>query len=200
MVFTNWLFLHCFKVWGCEGDGRVMSQVFVVFCYVDGRSGSQSRFADMKAGLGNFSKYSVMQQQPNVQSVFHKCQRKKEHSLGTKSSNRSLCIILGTPIHVGILLAVLIWHQYQSKELVLASLQKIFFTSILDNVDGKIQMMDHGLGILRDLGNIYIMTKRGERPYLRLNKIERQPSTVQKKLWYMIALCWKGEYGVLIRV
>ncbi len=76
---------RCFQVWGYEDYGGVMShglrhkkcriKVFVKFCYVDGRNGSQSRFVNVKPGLGNFSKYTVMQQQ--IQSVFHKCWRKK---------------------------------------------------------------------------------------------------------------------------
>ncbi len=72
---------------GYAGYGGVMShglehkkyriKVFVKFCYVDGGNGSLSRFVNVESGLGNFSKYTVMQQQPNIQSVFHKRWRKK---------------------------------------------------------------------------------------------------------------------------
>ncbi len=109
--------VHCFctvfKGGGYEGDGRVMShnlghekcriKVFVMFCYLGGKNGSLSRFEIVEPGLGNFSKYRGIQQQPNIQSVFHKCWRKKWPRLGTKSSNRILCFFLGTPIHVEIL-------------------------------------------------------------------------------------------------
>ncbi len=70
-----------------EGDGGVMShelghkkcsiKVSVMFCYLDGKNGPLSRFADVESDLGNFSKYRGIQQQPNIQLVFHKCWRKK---------------------------------------------------------------------------------------------------------------------------
>ncbi len=127
---TNWLLLHCFQGRGYEGDGGVMShdleckkcriKVFVMFCYRDGKNGSLSHFADVGPGLGNFSKYRGMQQQPNIQSEFHKRWRKKWPWLGTKSNDRTLCFFLGIPIHVEIL--------YDSKKLVWVSLfKKNFF-------------------------------------------------------------------------
>ncbi len=44
-------------------------KVFVIFCYLDGRNGSLSHFANAEAGHGNFSEYTGLQQQPNIQSV-----------------------------------------------------------------------------------------------------------------------------------
>ncbi len=55
---------------------------------------------------------------------------KNDHNRGTKSSNRTLCFFLGTPIHVGIILTKLIWDQYHSKKLVLVSLSKNTFSYI----------------------------------------------------------------------
>ncbi len=70
-----------------EGDSGVMSydlghkkcriKVFVMFYYLDGKNGSLFRFADVKPYLGNLSKYRGIQQEPNIQSVFHKRWRKQ---------------------------------------------------------------------------------------------------------------------------
>ncbi len=138
MVLTSWLLLHCFHGRGYEGDSGEMSydlghkkcriKVFVMCCYLDGKNGSLSRFADVEPGLGNFSKYRcIQQQQPNIQSVFHKRWRKNDHGLGTKSSNKTLRFFLGTSIHVEILLTILIRDQYDSKKLVFVSFFKKFF-------------------------------------------------------------------------
>ncbi len=138
MVLTSWLLLHCFQEREYEGDGGVMShdlrhkkcriKVFLMFCYVNERNGSLSCFTDVEPGLGNFSQYSGVQQQPNIWSVFYERWRIKWPRPRTKSSNRILCSFLGTPIHVGIILTILIGHQYDSKKLVLVSLfKKTFF-------------------------------------------------------------------------
>ncbi len=118
MVLTSSFLWHYFQVPEYEGYCGVMSQdlghkkcrikVFVKFFYVDGTNGSLSRLVNVEPGLGNFSKYTVMQQQPNIQSVFHKSWRKKWPRPRTKSSSRTLCFLLGTPINVGIILTILI--------------------------------------------------------------------------------------------
>ncbi len=88
---THYLPVDCFCIVFSCGDMRPMVvwwattsdikscriKVFVVFCYLDGRSGLLSHFADVEASVGNFSKYVAMQQQPNVQSMCHKRRRKK---------------------------------------------------------------------------------------------------------------------------
>ncbi len=86
-MLNSWLLLHFFQWQGYKGDNDVMSldlrhkkcriKVFVMFCYLDGKNGSLSRFAYMEPSLGNLSKYRGVQQQPNIQSVFHKRWRKK---------------------------------------------------------------------------------------------------------------------------
>ncbi len=52
---------------------------------------------------------------------------KNDHGCGTTSSNRTLYFFLGTPIHFGVILTILIWDQYHSKKLVLVSLSKNTF-------------------------------------------------------------------------
>ncbi len=64
-------FALCWRV-GYEGDGGVMShvlglkkcriKVFVMFCYLNGKNWSLSRFADVGPGLANFNKYRGIQQ------------------------------------------------------------------------------------------------------------------------------------------
>ncbi len=54
------------------GHKKSRIEVFVMFCYLNGKNGSLFRFADVAPGLGNFSKYRGIQQQPNIQSVFHR--------------------------------------------------------------------------------------------------------------------------------
>ncbi len=119
------------------GDIRVMTVLWATASNIksvesrfDGKNGLLSCFVNVEPGLGNFSRYTVMQQQPNIQST--SAGEKNDLCLGTKSNNRTLCFFLGIPIHVGIILTILVWDQYHSKKLVLVSLSKnTFFTSIL---------------------------------------------------------------------
>ncbi len=142
-LLTSGLLLHCFRGWGYEGDGSVMSynlgpkkcriKVFVMFCYLDGKNGSLSHFADVEPlvlrTLASTEAYSSSQ-------TYNQCStsagKKNGRGLGTKSSNWTMRFSLGTQIHVEILLTIFIKDQYDHKELVLASLfKKIFITSIL---------------------------------------------------------------------
>ncbi len=89
--------------------------------------------------------------------------RKKITMSRTNSRNQTLCFFLEILIHVEVLLAMLIWAQYHSKEFAFVSLTKnIFFTSILSKVDGKIRVViDHDLGILYEVLATYINKKKG---------------------------------------
>ncbi len=142
MVLTSWFFWHCFQVREYEGYGGAIShghghkkcrvKVFVIFCCVDGRNGSQSRFVDVEPVLGTLASTQSCSSSQIYSQCSTSAEEKNDHGLATKSSNKTLSFFLGTLIHVGIILTILIWNQYHSKKLILVSVSKnTFFTFIL---------------------------------------------------------------------
>ncbi len=48
------------------GHKKCRIKVFVMFCYLDGRYESLSHYANVEPRPGNFSKYTGVQQLPNI--------------------------------------------------------------------------------------------------------------------------------------
>ncbi len=137
MVLTSWFLWHSFRC----GDMRIMA---VLWATASDIRSVESRFSwnfvMWMEGIGRcliLRMWSLVlgtltsKQSCSSNQIYNRYStsagEKNDHGLGTKSSNRTLCFFLGTPIHVKIILTILIGEQYHSKKLVLVSLSKNTF-------------------------------------------------------------------------
>ncbi len=144
MMPTSWFFWHCFQVRGFMAVLRVTASDIksvesrFLWNFAMGMEGMGLCLVlwIWSLVLGTLASTQSCRSSQIYNQYSTSAGEKSDHGLRTKSSNRSLCFFLETPIHVGIILTLLIWDQYHSKKLLLVSLSKnTFFTST------KIQMV-----------------------------------------------------------